>query len=158
MRKNLFVFVLIAFCFSCKKEEATPVPPTKTELLTSSAWKCVAGSVTPAYDVLGNGTPISGEYWSKAPSCWKDDIWSFTTAGKFTHDEGPTKCNSSDPQIYSQGTWKFETAENVIRITDSTNGDSFLWGINELTANSLKIVEYYQEAGKTYTFQYSFSR
>jgi hypothetical protein len=154
MNRFLLATVLVLFCLSCKEE--IPVP-TQTELLTSSAWKWVGGSVTPTFDVFSNGNPLNGEYWSKAPQCWKDDLWVFTAAGKFTQEEGATKCNIADPQVYSQGTWKFEGDEKKVKINGSALGEQ-LWEINELTATSLKVVETYQAKDKTYTFEYSFSR
>jgi hypothetical protein len=102
MNRFLLAAVFLLFCLSCKEDTLLP---TQTELLTSSAWKWVGGAVTPDLDVFSNDNPLSGEYWSKAPACWQDDIWVFTTAGKFRHEEGVTKCNVADPQIYAQGTW-----------------------------------------------------
>lgn len=161
MKKQITLYVtfsILLFAAACKKA-SEPTPPTRTEMLTSSPWKWVAGTVTPAYDIFGDGKPINGDYFSKAPKCWQDDIYTFTSANKFTHDEGASKCDPSDPQIYSQGTWAFETADNVIRIKTSSNpSDDSLWGINELTESSLKVVEYYTENGKQYTFTYNFSR
>lgn len=161
MKKQVSYYLLFAvFCFivSCKKD-SEPTPQTRTEMLTSSSWKWVGGTVTPAYDIFGDGKPISGDYFSKAPKCWQDDIYTFSSANKFTHDEGASKCSVADPQIYSQGTWSFETGDNVIRIKTSSNAsDDLLWGINELTASSLKVVETYTEGGKSYTFGYNFSR
>lgn len=163
MKKQIPLYLILSivcFIISCKKDkEPTPTPQTRTEMLTSSSWKWIGATVTPAYDIFGDGKPISGDYFSKAPKCWQDDIYTFTSANKFTHDEGATKCSVADPQIFSQGTWTFETAENVIRIKTTANAnDDTLWGINELTATSLKVVEYYNENGKTYTFMYNFNR
>jgi hypothetical protein len=161
MKKQItlcLIFSILLFVVSCKKD-SEPTPQTRAEMLTSSPWKWVAGTVTPAYDIFGDGKPINGDYFSKAPKCWQDDIYTFTSANKFTHDEGATKCDASDPQIYSQGTWAFETSESVIRIKTTSNpSDDSIWTINELTSTSLKVVETYTESGKTYTFGYSFSR
>lgn len=161
MKKQITLYVtfsILLFAAACKKA-SEPTPPTRTEMLTSSPWKWVAGTVTPAYDIFGDGKPINGDYFTKAPKCWQDDIYTFTSANKFTHDEGATKCDPADPQIYSQGTWAFETNEGVIRIkTSSNSSDDSIWQINELTSTSLKVVETYVENGKTYTFGYNFSR
>lgn len=161
MKKQITLYVtfsILLFAAACKKA-SEPTPPTRTEMLTSSPWKWVAGTVTPAYDIFGDGKPINGDYFTKAPKCWQDDIYTFTSANKFTHDEGATKCDPADPQIYSQGTWAFETGENVIRIkTSSNSSDDSIWQINELTSTSLKVIETYVENGKTYSFGYNFSR
>jgi hypothetical protein len=153
MKKSLLAVLLLVICLSCKEEAPAP---TQTELLTRSAWKWVAGSVTPDFDVFSNGNPVSGDYWNKAPTCWQDDIRVFTTDGKFRHEEGATKCNVADRQIYAQGTWQFGTSEKLIKIKDSALGEQ-VWEIQELTATSLRVVEVYQERGKTYTFNYSFT-
>lgn len=153
MKKYLWVLLLSVFFLSCKEE--TPAP-SKTDLLTDKPWKWIGGAVTPAFDVFSNGNLSNGEYWSKAPECWQDDVRTFTTAGKFTHTEGATKCNVADPQIYAQGTWQFDASEKVIKINDSALGEQ-IWEIDELTATSLKIVEIYREKGQTYTFNYSFT-
>lgn len=145
--------LLLIFCISCKED--APVP-SKTELLTSKSWKWIAGTISPAYDIFGIGVPLGEDYFSRAPTCWQDDLWIFTTANKFIHDEGTSKCNISDPQIYTQGTWKFETGDSIIKISE--NGSSeFSWKVTELTSTSLKIVETIKDNGQTYTFQYSFA-
>lgn len=161
MKKQVSLWLILSilsFAISCKKA-VEPTPPTRTEMLTSSTWKWIGGTVTPAYDIFGDGKPINGDYFSKAPKCWQDDTYTFSSAGKFVHDEGASKCDVADPQIYSQGTWAFETNETVIRIKLSSNpNDDSVWSISELTANSLKVTESYTENGKQYTFGYTFSR
>lgn len=144
--------LLLIFCISCKED--APVP-SKTELLTSKSWKWIAGTISPAYDIFGIGVPLGEDYFSRAPTCWQDDLWIFTAPNKFIHDEGPSKCNIADPQAYIKGIWKFETEESTIKITKDGSGE-VIWNINELTSTSLKIAETFKENGKTYTFQYSF--
>ncbi|MCU0324816.1 MAG: lipocalin family protein [Spirosomaceae bacterium] len=153
MKKLVYLFVIGLFSISCKDKEAAP---SKTELLTKAKWAWTAGTVSPAYDFFGDGKPISGDYRSKYPSCYQDDIHIFDAAGKYTADEGATKCDPSDPQIYSQGTWKWDVNETVIVITE--DGAIRKWKVNELTETTLKVTEEAAEGGKTYTFQYTFSR
>jgi hypothetical protein len=153
MNRFLPAAVLLLFCLSCKEE--TPAP-SKTELLTGKKWKWVAGSISPAYDVFGIGVLVSDDYFARVPECWRDDLWIFSADSKFTHDEGPSKCNIADPQAYIKGSWKFETEESIIKITKDGIGE-VVWTVNELTSTSLKIAETFKENGKTYTFQYSFS-
>lgn len=153
MKKSLLAVLLLVICLSCKEE--TPAP-TKTELLTNKTWKWVGGTISPAYDVFGIGVLVGDDYFTRVPECWRDDLWIFSNDNKFTHDEGPSKCNIADPQAYIKGIWKFETEESTIKITKDGSGE-VVWNINELTSTSLKIAETFKENGKTYTFQYSFS-
>jgi hypothetical protein len=153
MKKSLLAVLLLVICLSCKEK----IPePTKLELLTGKSWKWIAGSISPAYDVFGIGVLVSDDYFARVPECWRDDRWTFSAVYKFTHDEGASRCNIGDPQIYIQGVWKFETEESTIRITKDGSGE-MIWTINELTSTSLKIAETFKENGKMYTFQYSFS-
>lgn len=153
MNRFLPAAVLLLFCLSCK--EKTPAP-SRLELLTEKKWKWIAGSISPAYDVFGIGVLVSDDYFTRVPECWRDDLWIFSADNKFTHDEGPSKCNIADPQSYIKGSWKFETEESTIKITKDGIGE-VVWNVNELTSTSLKIAETFKENGKTYTFQYSFS-
>ena len=88
---------------SCEKDE-DPVPKTKTELLTQLTWKFGAATV--------GGTDVS----ASLPTCQKDNIMTFTTAGTGTVDEGLTKCNAGDPQT-NPFTWSFATNETVLNIS-----------------------------------------
>jgi hypothetical protein len=153
MKKFLLGMLFLASCLSCKEEVAAP---SKTELLTSKSWKWIAGTISPAYDIFGIGVPLGEDYFSRAPKCWQDDLWIFKAPNKFVHDEGTSKCNISDPQIYTQGTWRFETGESVIKISENGRSE-FSWNVTELTSTSLKIVETFKEDGQIYTFQYSFA-
>ncbi len=153
MQRSLLAVMLLALCLSCKEEAPAP---TKMELLTGKTWKWVAGSISPAYDIFGIGVLVGEDYFSRAPQCWQDDLWVFSAENKFRHEEGATKCNVADPQVYIQGSWTFEPDGKAIKIAKDGSGES-IWTINELTSTSLKITETYPEKGKTYTFRYSFS-
>lgn len=152
MKKSLLSVLLLVICLSCKEENPAP---SKADLLTGKVWKWAAGSISPAYDIFGIGVLVGDDYFTRVPECWRDDRWTFSTAKKFTHDEGASRCNIGDPQIYIQGTWAFEPGENSIRITKDGSGE-FVWTVNELTSTSLVVAETFKENGKTYTINYSF--
>ncbi|MEI7581185.1 hypothetical protein [Runella sp.] len=152
MKKSLWALLFSTLLLSCKEE--TPVP-SKTDLLTGKTWKWVAGSISPAYDIFGIGVLVGDGYFTRVPECWRDDRWVFSTAQKFTHEEGTTRCNIGDPQIYIQGTWAFEPGETSIRIKKDGSGE-FVWTVHELTSTSLLVAETFKENGKTYTISYSF--
>jgi hypothetical protein len=104
---------------------------------------------------LSIGVLVGDGYFTRVPECWRDDRWVFSTAQKFTHEEGATRCNIGDPQIYIQGTWAFEPGETSIRIKKDGSGE-FVWTVHELTSTSLLVAETFKENGKTYTISYSF--
>lgn len=89
---------------ACQKEDETPAPKTKTELLTQGNWKFSSALV--------GTTDVS----SQLQACQKDNIMSFLTAGTGTVDEGPTKCNAGDPQTYPF-TWSFQSGETVLQMS-----------------------------------------
>ncbi|MDF7816532.1 hypothetical protein P1X15_02960 [Runella sp. MFBS21] len=154
MKKNLLVLLCLLSLLSCQKE--APIP-SKIELLTSQKWKWVGGTISPSYDIFGIGVLIGDDYFTRTPECWRDDVWVFSVASKFTHEEGATICNIGDSQIYAQGTWKFENEEASIRIIEEGKGqNSFVWSIQELSATSLKVMETFIDDGKTYKIQYTF--
>lgn len=99
----LFTFLSLFILSSCEKDE-DPVIKTKTELITSFTWKFGTATV--------GGTDVS----ASLPTCQKDNIMTFTTAGTGTVDEGPTKCNAGDPQT-NPFTWSFATNETVLNIS-----------------------------------------
>lgn len=156
MKKLVLFFLTILFSVSCKKEDSVSVP-SKTELLTKAKWKWTAGTVSPAYDFFGDGKPIAGDYYSKMPKCYQDDIRTFEASGKYLVDEGASKCDPNDPQIYTEGTWKWEANETILSFATNDRG-SYIWKVTELTDTKMSVTEEGVENGKTYTFQYTFSR
>lgn len=109
MKKQIF---FLSACFSlmilsipaCQKDETTPVPKTKTELLTQGSWKFSTATL--------NGSDVS----SQLPACQRDNIMTFAAAGTGTVDEGPTKCNSGDPQT-NNFTWSFQSSETILQMS-----------------------------------------
>jgi len=50
----------------------------------------------------------------------KDDIFTFNKDNTYTHDEGPEKCDSSDPQT-NISSWSWNSDETILTI-DSVTG------------------------------------
>jgi hypothetical protein len=93
---------LVSLLFvGCKK--STHVK-TNTELLTQKTWKFSSATV--------NGVDAS----SNLQACQKDNIYTFVSAGTGNVDEGPSKCNSGDPQTIAF-TWNFTTNETILHIS-----------------------------------------
>ena len=127
----LFAIACIVLISSCKKDDEPKI--SKTELLagtTSKSWIQIAGKE--------NGS----DEFSSLPTCYKDDILVFRTDKSYEWNEGATKCDPGDPQVYITGNWAFKSDETVIQLRE---GEA---RINELTATTLRIT--YVLDGDTY--------
>ncbi|OWY21102.1 hypothetical protein C7N43_13965 [Sphingobacteriales bacterium UPWRP_1] len=127
MRKRIFVALLLLFG-ACQTEK------TNTEILTGNTWRIIAWTVSP---------PILGitDWYANSLPCETDNLYSFATNGTATIDEGPAKCNTTDPQT-NTGSWAFNTAETQLTLV--SEGITQVWEIDELT-NSLMKIRYTME-------------
>lgn len=102
--KKIAFFVLGALTISMISCEDDPVPKTNTQLLTQGSWKFSSATA--------NGSDASGFL----QACQKDNIYTFVAAGTGTIDEGPSKCNSGDPQTVAFN-WNFASNETILHIS-----------------------------------------
>jgi hypothetical protein len=108
------------FISSCGKDDNPAPAKTNTELLTQNTWRFSTATAS--------GIDIS----SQIPTCQKDNVYTFTTAGTGTADEGATKCNAGDPQS-NPFTWNFASMESVLHISTTL----FTGGSNDLNIVTL---------------------
>jgi hypothetical protein len=146
--KLLFFIALTFLVLSCEKDK----DHTKKELLSIKNWILVAESISTAF--YYNGVPITDTY-SQYDACIKDDIASFETNGTYSLEEGATKCDVNDPQVFETGTWTFNSDETILVMT-SNIGEVINNEIVELTANKviLKVEETIDEVNYTLTSTY----
>ncbi len=144
--KNLF-FCSLCFFFllvSCSKDNDI----SNAELIVND-WRITARTVDPP--IAFGGTMVSDLY-AQAESCYKDDIISFKSDGKYTVEEGLTKCDDSDPQVSEVGTWQLNSDETILVLTDS---DSDVTEINivKMSKNSIEMnfIEKENDVNYTYT-------
>lgn len=114
---------------SCSKKD--DAAPSKTSLLTSNTWKLTAVTVSPG--IPQGGTTIT-DYYAQLPACQKDNIYRYATPNVYTDDEGPSKCNSTDPQT-NTGTWVFNTDQTVLTISEGGTTQSV--NLTALDANMM---------------------
>jgi hypothetical protein len=128
MKIRTFLTVSLSglFLFACHKKDTTV---SRSELLTSGSWKLSAA----VSDNDGNGTYETDDY-AGFPSCAKDDIYTFKSNGKFSIDEGPTKCDPGDPQI-DEIDWQLTDSDKTLLI------DSDPYSIVQLDNQTFKIKE-----------------
>ena len=124
MKNNSFLAILtismLAFS-ACGKDDSP-----KDLLTGASCWK----QVKVESRASANDTWID----DSLSSCSKDDCTSFTSDGKFSFDEGATKCDPGDPQT-SSGTFSLTEDGKTLVMTD--NQLSLPFTVEELTANKL---------------------
>jgi len=129
---------------SCNKDDDdNNTTKTKTELLTAGTWKYTACVISPAYDYYGDGV-MATDLFAIFKPCEKDDFEVYKTDGTWEYNEGPTKCDPSYPQAFSEP-WSFTANETKLLVgTDEIE-------ILELTATKLKVRYSFEDAGITYT-------
>ncbi|WP_448519986.1 hypothetical protein [Rhodoflexus sp.] len=82
-------------------------------------------------EVTLNGQPFP----SGIPSCVRDNVNIFFKANKFVRDEGPTRCNPTDPQML-EGVWRFNSTGTDL-IFDYGN-EIEIWKIIDITDTLLR--------------------
>ena len=125
---SLFCLLCAGAFFSCnKKDDTTPAPPTKTQLITSATWRFSSATV--------GGTDVS----AFLQTCQKDNILSFVNTGTGTLDEGATKCNAGDAQS-TPFTWSFQSGETQLFISATLfTGGSSTFTLVSLTSTQLVV-------------------
>lgn len=121
---------------SCKKKDAVK-SKTKTELITSAAWKYQSAGI----DSDNNGTidfPIPNPpALGSLPACQTDNVSTLVSNGSGTIDEGPTKCAPADPQT-ATFSWAFQNNETEINFTGAAlAGQSGVFKIITLNETNL---------------------
>ena len=115
------IAILALSVASCKKE----VVLTPKDHLTTGSWKLTAE------------TTQGVESYSFRKACEKDNFETYTAAGKFTFDEGASKCSPTDSQSDTSD-YTLSADNKTITVKDATLGVNFDYTVLELTATILK--------------------
>jgi hypothetical protein len=145
----LLIASLFLVTFSCKKDDA---PPSKKDLLSGKNWVLVSQTVSPGINF--NGTLITDLY-AQMDDCSKDDISKFNSNGTYTFEEGATKCDVNDPQVFDSGTWVFNSDETILVLTSPSSG-TVNAEIVELTSSKCVITQEETLDGIVYTITNTF--
>lgn len=121
---------------ACENDKGAGPTNGKSALLTGAKWKISSHTVTPGVDE-GDGILVTNLMTPDA-ACVHDDFTQYTANGKWSVDEGATKCDASDPQIET-GTWKFNAAGDSLTITSDLDAVSLHGKIESLTASQLRL-------------------
>jgi hypothetical protein len=141
----LLLTVTGAITFQACKKDKKDSAKTKTEFITTGTWKITAQTANPALDWDGDGD-VETNLFADTEACLKDNFITFKTNGTAEENEGATKCDPLDDQIYNM-TWNFSANETKIVV----DGDEFT--LVELTATKLTISFTVVDAGVTYTIE-----
>ncbi len=113
----IFAIAFLSTLESCTKDDdnasSGSVTVSKTGLISSEGWIMTAGSMTFAgqtFDVMDG-----------MDECEKDDILFIKTDNTILMDAGALKCDPTDPQTESGGTWAFNSDETALIMTEGTD-------------------------------------
>jgi len=116
--------LLSLFITACKKEKSSK-PPTKTELITSKAWK---------YDKV---TIAGQDAGGQVPNCYKDNLYTLKTDKTGTIDESTDVCT---PSTAGNFTWRFSSNEDSLILSmPLIAGLSGSFKIDSLGVNVMKL-------------------
>jgi hypothetical protein len=118
-KKAALVILTVAVIAACKKDPASD----RTPLLTSSGWTLTSDFINPGIDIDADGH-TENELTNVLLPCEKDNLMIFRTNNTIDEDEGSTKCDPSDPQLVTTGTWRFYDNESKIIMGDTGHEDT----------------------------------
>ena len=99
MKKFILVILPLLSLISCSKPKETDWVAVKTQYLTSGVWQFSS------YSYYG-GFPSTHTTYADLPACRQDDQVRFNVDGSGENNEGPTLCNTGNPQTKSFQ-WRF---------------------------------------------------
>ena len=103
----IFSMLFLWIIASCSKLPSE----TKTDMLTSGKWQITEYTeICNCGGGFGYGTS-SRDIYATYAACTKDDYYVFYKNGAVEINEGATKCNSANPQSYSES-WAFNSDES----------------------------------------------
>ena len=135
--QTIIAISILMICVACKKDNKE----SRMNLITSGNWKITALTIVPGYDIDGDGD-LDTDIFQDFDLCEKDDYYIFKSNGVLEVDEGPSKCQPSDPQL-TTGSWSFANQETEI-IFDGMQGT-----IEELSSSRFRMR--FEDRGETTT-------
>jgi hypothetical protein len=137
MKKLLLGMGAVTLLFSaCKKsDDDSGTGGSRKSTLTSGKWRITASTATIEYPApAGTQTMDALKLF---PSCQIDNLIGYNSDGTMTIDEGATKCNSSDPQVKTGGSWALLDNDSKLRLTD--NGTTVTASITAFSSSSMTV-------------------
>jgi len=158
--RPVLLLLVLAFVLNACKKDKDPAPPTKTDLLTAKTWKLTAWTVDQPIQLDSAGTSVIPtdiyNYLSQRQgNCVLDNTIKFNKDKSYTVEQGATKCDPIQDQVYASGTWLFSSDENTVALTITSPVDTDKltdFDVLRLQATNYSIVEL-----TATTFKYTYS-
>ncbi len=138
---------IIILASACQQGEDIINPPTAEEILSDSPWVYVAHTIEPG---ILQGTFVITDLYAQLDSCDQDDIYSFSSTGAFTLEQGDIRCTSNANQIIDNGTWQVSSDETTLSLDFSTLNDE-TFEISELERKQIILLRKYTDNGINFT-------
>lgn len=151
MKNFSLILLSILILFACKKEEDKK--SVLIEELAKSEWRKTsilysADSIAP--DTIPTFSPA-------VLLCKADNIWHFNaTTNTFILDEGPSKCDVSDPQIKEEGSIEDLNNGSQLRVVGGTTNE--IWEIESRSASSFHVSYFGKLGTQTRKFRVTFTK
>lgn len=127
---------------SCKKDgDDKPA----SELIVGS-WILTSQVYTPAIFDFDNDGDLDTEAISNMDPCDADDLFVFKAGGTGDLDEGASKCDPGDDQVYGTFSWEI-SSDNTITI--DYNGDMESGKIESISSSRMVITHEYSMGGSS---------
>ena len=129
---SLISILFISYLSSCAKDEEKK-EPTKLELVSEKVWEIDDITMDPGITYMGIAFTDASMFLEE---CMTDNTYKFQKDGKTIMNEGPTKCNDTDPDEIQEGTWEF----NADKTKMIFSGSAFLGEMNMESLTTDKLV------------------
>lgn len=143
--------ILLLNVLGCHKEPDAVAQPTKTDLVSASAWTYQDGGIDANRDgAVDAGSSFSVLLPTLVPACRTDNALTFKKDNTGTVDEGASKCNTADAQTTTFN-WSFADNETAVNVSNNVfalmNGKSKIFA---LTATSFSLTRDTVISGTTF--------
>lgn len=126
---------ILAFASCNNKEDKNIVPKTKKQSLINGKWY---PEHVKTYSIYDGDTSLTEDNISDFDSCDQDDFGVYNADGTMRGDEGPTKCDPSDPQTIDGGYWQLLENDTKLRLF---NPNSAWFPEDTVTADVLTLTD-----------------
>lgn len=133
---------------SCKKDD--PVKTPKDYLTGRDCWKLVKFETKDSTGAFVDASAL----FIGTEACDIDDCNKFSADGKYEQNEGATKCDPSDTQVYTTGTWTLSSDSK--KLTWVVDGETNEMDIQALTATDLIVSGSFSGLGLPISVRLSF--
>jgi hypothetical protein len=120
MKKFSLAILLLTVCACGSDDDPAPISEELLAGSTSKTWYLTDQEAAGFAD------------FEDQPTCIQDDRWVFYSIGTMEQNEGASKCDPADPQIYVNGTWELFPESKTLKLTRS---NIMNFTVSKLTAN-----------------------